>query len=213
MSSVQEALKAREERKKKEQENIKAKTDKINSAVNSYKERKKESAKTSASDLAKRINAEIEAIKKVSTPAYGSDSLKNTLNQTRENRINVSNLIREVESYKGYFDEETYKSFSSTLNTMRDTYDSYLSAADIRSKFESEDDYNNYQIGWLNPDAEVNAESAAARREKYQSNAARITELEEAYKVALQLQERERLVRQGFARAGYGASYDARTGK
>ena len=167
MSSVQEALKAREERKKKEQENIKAKTDKINSAVNSYKERKKESAKTSASDLAKRINAEIEAIKKVSTPAYGSDSLKNTLNLTRENRVNVSNLIKEVESYKNYIDADTYNNFYSTLNTMRETYDSYLSVADMRSNFESEDDYNKWYNAYTEKLEMVNSDQGKNGWEKY----------------------------------------------
>ena len=114
-------------------------------------------------------------------------------------------------------DSEIYDSFKKTLDDIRRNGSSvvgyFKKASDLSSKFETEEDYNNHKIGWLNPDAEVNAESAAARKEKYQSNSTRITELEEANKIAQQLQERERQIRQGYARAGYGSSYDARTGK
>ena len=177
-NKVQAALKARERKKKEQQDSFQAKQDKVNAAVDAYKSKKKSNLQSAVSDLTQRINVEIEAIKKVSTPTYGSDSLKNTLNSTRESRINVSNLQKELESYKNYIDDNTYNSIFSTLNTMRETYDSYISVADIRSKFESEEDYNNYRIGWLNPDAEVNAEMAAARKERYQSNQSRIAEID-----------------------------------
>ena len=160
MSSVQEALKAREERKKKEQQD---KQSKVDTALEAYKSRKKSSSQSAVSDLTQRINSEIEAIKKVSTPSYGSDSLKNTLDSTRESRIGVSNLLKELESYKNYIDEDTYNTFSSTLNTMRETYDSYLTVADIRSKFESEDDYNTYKK-W---NEMANSEQGAQGWEKY----------------------------------------------
>ena len=142
-NKVQAALKAREERKKKEeQERYEAKQAKVNSAIDAYKSRKQSSAQSDISNLTQRINSEIETIKKVSKPSWGSDSLKNALNSTRESRINVSNLTKELESYKNYIDEDTYNTFSSTLNTMRDTYDSYVSVADSFSKYESEEDYN-----------------------------------------------------------------------
>ena len=177
MGNVQNALNAYKERKKKEKEE--GRRENVSSALSAYKERQKSSAQSSVSDIAERINSEIEATRKVSTPSWGTDSLKNTLDSTRESRINVSNLRKELDSYKSFIDEDTYNTLSSTLNTLMDTYDSYVSVADIRSKFESEDDYNNYQIGWLDPDAEVNAESATARREKYQRNQSRIAEIEE----------------------------------
>ena len=107
---------------------------------------------------------------------------------------------------KKNYDEDTYRSLSNAVDSMAKLTDYY-------SNFNTAEELNNYQIGWLKPDAEVNAESAAARKEKYQSNTSRITELEDAYKITQQLQERERQLRQGYARGGYGATYDAVTGE
>ena len=143
MSSVQDALKAREERKKKEQEEsiarIKARQEKVDSAVEAYKNRKKESAQSAVTDLTKRINEEIEAIKTVSTPSWGEDSHRSALDSTRQSRINISNLTKEVESYKNYLDENTYLSLTDTLSKLRDGYSSHLEIAEGRSQFESED--------------------------------------------------------------------------
>ena len=148
MSSVQEALKAREERKKREQEENKAKYEakrnKVNSALDNYKKRKQSSSQSATSDIAKRINTEIEAIKKVSELSWGSGSLGSALESTRESRLNIENLQRELESYKSYIDEDTYTNLSSVISKLSESYDSYLSVAEIRDKFDSEDSYNKW---------------------------------------------------------------------
>lgn len=171
MSSVQDALKAREERKKKEQEEsiarIQAKQDKINSAVEAYKSRKKESAQSAVSDLTKRINAEIEAIKTVSTPSWGEDSHKSSLDSTRQSRINISNLTKEVESYKNYLDENTYKTLADTLSQLNDGYTSRLGIAEVRSMFESEDAYNSWYEDYKTKQEWANSEQGAKGWEKY----------------------------------------------
>ena len=79
-------------------------------------------------------------------------------------------------------DKEEYDSYIKMLDSIRrdgsSVVRSYKNLRDETSQFESEEDYNNYKIGWLNPDAEVNSESASARKERYQSNADRIAEIE-----------------------------------
>ena len=182
MSKYEEALKAREERKKKEkeekEETFQAKKDKIDAAYETYKQRQSQNAKGAVTDLAQRINAEINAVKKVSTPSWGKDSLRSTLDSTRENRVNVSKLIKEVESYKNYLDENTYNTFISSLSQVSDVYTSYLKSAEGRSQYESEEDYNKAQVGWLNPNVETNTETASKRKEYYQGNTNRIEEIE-----------------------------------
>lgn len=144
MSSVEEALKAREKRKKEQEEGIQAKMGKIDSAFEAYKNRIESTVQSSSVEIAKRINAEIDAIKKTSTPSFGSESFKNTMESTRANRVNVSNLKREVESYKGYLDEDTYKSFIDTLNSMDESYSSIIESSKAYSQFESKEDFDTW---------------------------------------------------------------------
>ena len=66
-----------------------------------------------------------------------------------------------------------------TYNSIANAVDTFSSATKDFAQFNTEDDYIKNRIGWLDPDAEVNAEMAAERREKYQGNANRITEIEE----------------------------------
>ena len=64
------------------------------------------------------------------------------MDSTRESRVKVEKLQRELESYKSYLDEETYNNFSSTLGKIKTNYDSHLSGAETRSRFDSEEAYN-----------------------------------------------------------------------
>ena len=148
MGSVEEALRAREERKKKEEqeaiESYQAKKAKVDSAVEAYKNRKKNSAQGAVSDLATRINSEIDIAKKGYSPSWGTGSLKNTLDSTRESSINIDNLTREVESYKNYFDEDTYNALNTSLQQLREAYDSTLGLAELREQFDSEDAYKEW---------------------------------------------------------------------
>ena len=145
-SKIDNALKAYEERKKKEEEsNLQAKEvkkSKIDSALKAYETRMQNNANDAAKDIANRITTEIEALKKISTPSWGEDSLKNTLAATSESRTNIDNLLRELEAYKSYIDEDTYNTLSSPLPSMQDAYKEYISVAEARSKFDSEEAYN-----------------------------------------------------------------------
>ena len=145
MSSVEEALKAREERKKKNEEGIKAKIGKIDSAVEAYKNRKKSAVKNASTDIAKRINAVIEEAKNTSTPSWGADSFKNTMDSTRENRVKVSDLKREVESYKDYLDDDAYNAFIDALNVLDKGYSNIVEASEVYSMFESQAAFDEYK--------------------------------------------------------------------
>lgn len=177
-SKVQDALKAREERKKKEQEEslkrIQAKNSKTDSALEAYRKRKQSNVQNATADIAKRINAEIETIKKPSTLSWGENSLGNTLDATRESRLNVEKLQRELESYKSYLDSETYDNLSSTLGTIGKAYDSYLEGAKIRSQWESEDAYNLWLDEYKKKEAEKQAILGAEDFEHYSQIGANI---------------------------------------
>ena len=133
---VQDALKAREEKRK---------NNNVDSAIEAYKKRKQLSTQSATADIVERINAEIEKIKAESTPYWGTDALGNTLDDTRESRLNVEKLQREVESYKNYLDTDTYNSFSSTIAAINKAYDSQIEGAKLRSQFETEDAYNEWK--------------------------------------------------------------------
>ena len=148
MGSVQDALKAREERRKREQleseKQDNSKSDKINTALEAYKARKKSNADSAVKDIYSRINSEIESANNVSDPSWGKGSLRNSLDSTRESRVNLSKLDRELESYKGYVDEDTYNSLSTAVKQLREGYGSHLGSAEVREQFNSENEYNSW---------------------------------------------------------------------
>ena len=135
MSRYQDALKEYEERMKKEEEEKKqsafdAKREKINAAVREYENRQKSNAQNAMSSLAERINAELETAKTASTPSWGADSLRNALDATRDSRVNIGKLQRELESYKGYIGETEYKGLSDALKSLQDGYSNHLGNAE-----------------------------------------------------------------------------------
>lgn len=144
---IQAALEARKSRKKKEEESFAEKQKKsqakIDSALKARETRITNNLQSTLSDLGTRINAEIEAYKKISIPSWGggNDALKNSLESTRQNRINVDNLIRETEAYRKHLGDKKTDTLLSSLNSMKDAYESYVGVAEIRSQFESEDEY------------------------------------------------------------------------
>ena len=159
MSSVQEALKAREERKKREQEEKKAAYEaKINSALDNYRQRKQSNSQSAISDIASRLNTEIESAKTLTNPSWDDSTLGSKLDSTRASRVNIENLKLELDSYKNYIDESTYDELSSVLGTLSEGYDSYLRSADSIVKYQSvkdSEDFEQYsQIGTTieNPD-------------------------------------------------------------
>ena len=170
-NKVQDALRAREGRKKKEQEEsskrIQAKISKTDSAIEAYKKRKQSNVQNAYADISQRINAEIETIKSTSTPSWGADSLKNTLDATRESRVKVEKLQRELDSYKSYLNPEAYNSLSSTLNAISKAYSSRIGNAEIRSQFENEDQYNQWYEKYQSQQQMINSEEGAKGWEKY----------------------------------------------
>ena len=144
---VKKALEARKSRKKKDEESFKEKSkksqDKVSSALKARESRKKNNLQSTFSDLESNIITEIEALKKLSTPSWGggNEEYKNSLEATRQNRINVDNLIRKVEANRKYLGDEKADYLLSNLNNMKASYESHVSAAEVRSQYKSEDEY------------------------------------------------------------------------
>ena len=165
MSTVEEALKVREERKKRELQESKINT--VDSALEVYKKRKQSNAQSSLPDLVSRINKEIEAAKNVSSPSWGKGSLGTFLESTRESRVNTSKLQREVESYKSYLDEKTYNSLYSAISELNKGYDSYVKNAEVMEHFDSQDSYNKWYEKYKKEEDEKQAVLGAEDFEEY----------------------------------------------
>ena len=155
MATVQEALEAR---KRKKEEEYQKKKDKVSSALEAYKNRKKSNSQSAISDIATRIQKEAETFKSVSTPDFGTGTLGNFLGSTRESRVNVENLRRDLDSYKSYIDEETYNTLSTAVSQLNDGYNSYLSIAEQRELFDSEESYNKWYKSKEEEQAVLNSE-------------------------------------------------------
>ena len=149
MSTVQKALEERKSRKKKKEEstenkkkNTQEKVD-VASALKARESRIKRNLQSTTNDIVTRVNAEIEAFKKLSDPTWGGgdDAFKSSLESTRQNRLNVSSLIRDVEAQRKYLGDENADAMLESLKTMKSGYDSHLSATETRSKYKSEDEY------------------------------------------------------------------------
>ena len=100
--------------------------------------------------------------------------------------LREKNIRRWLNSNKSNLEAETYNSIISALDSYKTGADSIIKAftdkMNYYSQFDSEDAYNNHLSGWLDPEAEVSAEKVAARKERYQSNQARIAEIESSLK-------------------------------
>ena len=140
MSTVQQALMAREERKKKEQQE--GGQDKVTTALNKRKLRLESTLKDSLADLQNRINEEVTAYNSISKPDFGSGSLKNTLDYTRQSRVNLGNLVKEAESYRKYLGDEKTNDLVALLDSMQKGYGSLLDTARLYEYFKSEEDFN-----------------------------------------------------------------------
>ena len=120
----------------------KAKKDKVSSALDAYEKRKEQNLESDLTDLTEKINKEIEAAKAVSTPSWGTDSLKTALDSTRDSRNNVNDLIRKVESYRSYLGDDKTNETLKLLNQLKSGYDTHIQVAEGRSQFEDENAYN-----------------------------------------------------------------------
>ena len=140
-NKVQDALEAREARKKKE---LQDKKDKVSLALESRKTRMSSNAQSALQDIYSKLNTEIDTANKLVGTTWGVGAQGDALESTRESRVNIKNLQRELEAYKSYVDEDEYKSLSTVINQLNQSYDSYLSDSEIREMFDSEDSYNRY---------------------------------------------------------------------
>jgi hypothetical protein len=144
---VKNALEARRSRKKKEEESFKEKAkksqEKVNSALKARESRIKNNLQSTFSDLESGINTEIEAFKKLSNPSWGggNDALKTSLESTRQNRLNVDNLIRKVEAHRKYLGDEKANTLLKSLNDMKSGYSTHTNVSEIRSQYKSKDEY------------------------------------------------------------------------
>ena len=118
--------------------------------------------------------------------SYRTDSSDwlNTVTTQRENFQKEAESIKSVlTQYKDFFGEDYVKSVYEALDGNLKVQQSVLDAANqdlaYWSKWANEGEYNDYRSGWLDPEAETNAETVALRKAKYQTNAERIAEIED----------------------------------
>ena len=140
--NVQDALKARKERNNAASSTAKA--SKTSAALDAYKKRRQSESQSAISDIAQRINTEIDTVKNLADPSFGKGSLGLTLDSTRESRLNVVKLGQEIESYKGYWDEKTYNDLSTIVKQLSEGYDSHLKVAEFRENFANETEYDHW---------------------------------------------------------------------
>lgn len=190
--------------KKKREEEEKAQKDKINAALAAYEERQKSKAPSAVSDITKRIQAESEAMQKVSTPSWGEGSLRNTLDETRESRVRLADLQKELESYNSFLDKDVYDKAIGYVTQMRSGYDSVIEQAKGRSEYDSEDDYT----AKMEIAKKQEADYQAKLDYDLEAGKSKLDELESTYDEAMKIvdaiNERTRLLKQGYTRAGYG---------
>lgn len=105
---------------------------------------------------------------------YVSSEELDTYRKALDSYIDSSSKLRDVSKWYGMDidDDETWKNTVTALNSDYDTLQKYW------SNWENEDAYNKYQIGWLDTYTDVNEENIAARREYYQKNVDRISEID-----------------------------------
>ena len=118
--------------------------------------------------------------------SYRTDSSDwlNTVTAQRENFQKEADNIKSVlTQYKDVLGQDYVNSVIEALDGNLKVQQSVLDAAnqdlEYWSQWKDENEYNDYRMGWLNPEAETNAETVAMRQEKYQANAERIAEIED----------------------------------
>lgn len=105
-----------------------------------------------------------------------------------------------ADTIRAYYNVNKNKIDTDSYNSMIEYLDSfdrnspktlkfYRDNADFYSQWETEDDYNRYNIGWLQDDAEINPEKAKARKDYYNSNVDKIADLDN------QIKEKEQEIR------------------
>ena len=109
---------------------------------------------------------------------YYNSSLNNISKDT-DKLINTLKSNRYI--YNRIYGEDKISELINSLGTASSDLKTAVSAINEKNKYfeqwETEDDYNKYKIGWLDPEAEVTTENAAARQSYYAANEEKINEL------------------------------------
>jgi hypothetical protein len=154
MSNVQNALKAYEERRKKEEEAkkqnkgnpVSVKTSKnVSAALSKYESRKKQEAQDTFANLSSILDKEYGSLEKASKSlGWGEESFKSAVESTRESRSTLSKLSADLYRYKGkgYYDDEDIDKAIEMVTSYKTAYNDILESAKGRSKYKSEEDYN-----------------------------------------------------------------------
>ena len=78
--------------------------------------------------------------------------------------------------YKDY--DKAYESYVNTVNSLKALKEQLDKQNTLFSNLKTEQDYEDYKIGWLYEDAEMTLESVEARKNRYEANEKRIDELD-----------------------------------
>lgn len=124
---------------------------------------------------------------------YGADYLSNwhtadEINSYYDRLASITDRTKAYQSYVNLYGTDEQKAVLGDIDKQVKSYSDVLgqrqNVLDYYGRFGNAEGYNNYinsdeyKIGWLNPDSEVTADLSQKRQAKYQSNAARIKELE-----------------------------------
>lgn len=105
-------------------------------------------------------------------------ALAEEINKHIEDSHSISQYLRANKSrFKNY--DEIYNGYIEQVNYLKDLQKSITDSNEYFSKFKTEKEYEDHKIGWLNPEAETNAETASARQERYRQNEARLKQMKE----------------------------------
>jgi len=112
-------------------------------------------------DIYNQIIAEENAYKNLVSPSFGENALKDALNATKENRVNIEKLQKKVDAYRSYLDNDTANAFLSSLSKMAKGYQDNIDVAEVKSRFSSEEEFNAWKQEYEKEQAVLNAKDFA----------------------------------------------------
>ena len=117
--------------------------------------------------------------------ADSADWLSSVTSQSSDLEKEANEIKSLLQQYQDFFSSDFVGSINSAINPSLSLQNKILSNStkdhEYWSQWENEGAYKRDMADWLEDKAEVNAEKVSARQEIYQSNAARIKELEDKY--------------------------------
>lgn len=159
---VQAALKAR----KKKQRYKDVESDKVRAALEQRETKIRKNIGETVSDLEARYASALEAYKGYEAPAFSENMYGETRASQSEARSEIEQIKKDWERYRYYIDDDTrVNSALSNLDNLLSGYDRYVDAANVKSKFKSEADYDTavreygYYEKYKDMDAEARAEA------------------------------------------------------